>query len=63
MKIEKIEKYRIQVFRKVATDMLESDLSDFTDRQYFLNLLSLCSDTTSMEKLKTIENNEKINFI
>jgi|AntRauTorckE5430_2_1112549.scaffolds.fasta_scaffold142246_1 hypothetical protein len=63
MKIEKIEKYRIQVFKKVATDMLESDLSDFTDRQYFLNLLSLCSDTTSMEKLKTIENNEKINFI
>jgi trehalose-6-phosphate synthase len=63
MKIEKIEKYRIQVFQKIATDMLESDLSDFTDRQYFLNLLSLCSDTTSMEKLKTIENNEKINFI
>jgi hypothetical protein len=63
MKIEKIEKYRIQIFKKVATDMLESDLSDFTDRQYFLNLLSLCSDTTSMEKLKTIENNEKINFI
>jgi hypothetical protein len=62
MKIEKIEKYRIQVFRKVATDMLESDLN-FTDMQYFLNLLSLCSDTTSMEKLKTIENNEKINFI
>jgi hypothetical protein len=62
MKIEKIEKYRIQVFKKIATDMLESDLN-FTDMQYFLNLLSLCSDTTSMEKLKTIENNEKINFI
>jgi hypothetical protein len=62
MKIEKIEKYRIQVFQKIATDMLESDLN-FTDMQYFLNLLSLCSDTTSMEKLKTIENNEKINFI
>jgi hypothetical protein len=62
MKIEKIEKYRIQVFKKVATDMLESDLN-FTDMQYFLNLLSLCSDTTSLEKLKTIENNEKINFI
>jgi hypothetical protein len=62
MKIEKIEKYRIQVFKKIATDILKSDLN-FTDRQYFLNLLSLCSDTTSMEKLKTIENNEKINFI
>jgi hypothetical protein len=62
MKIEKIEKYRIQVFKKIATDILESDLN-FTDMQYFLNLLSLCSDTTSMEKLKTIENNEKINFI
>jgi hypothetical protein len=62
MKIEKIEKYRIQVFKKIATDMLESDLN-FTEMQYFLNLLSLCSDTTSMEKLKTIENNEKINFI
>jgi hypothetical protein len=62
MKIEKIEKYRIQVFKKIATDILESDLN-FTDMQYFLNLLSLCSDTTSLQKLKNIENNEKINFI